>query len=86
MALETQPPPEPRPDPEATEPEAARPQIGQERKAAEQQERERPPEPEPLSEAQQRRLLERVEDDPGQALRSAARGARQADGSGDPVW
>ena len=86
MALERQPPPLPQPIPDVSEPESqAAPPTGQPRKAAEP-ELERPPEPVPLSEAQQRRLLERVEDDPGHALRSAVRGARETGGSGDPVW
>ena len=87
VALKRQPPPQPRPDPEASDPEPQNPSpTAQDQEAAEQQAQERPPERETLSEAQQRRLLERVEDDPGRALRSAARGARETGGSGDPVW
>ena len=44
------------------------------------------PPPPPLSEAQQRRLLERIEDDPGHALRSAAREARRESTGGAVVW
>jgi Ca-activated chloride channel family protein len=87
IALERQPPSQPRPDPEARDPESQNPSpTAQEQEATEQQAQEKPPAREPLSEAQQRRLLERVEDDPGRALRSAARGARETGGSGDPVW
>lgn len=50
-----------------------------------------PPEPAPeaaLSPRQQQRLLERIEDDPSQALRSAARETRRPAGGGGeaPVW
>jgi Ca-activated chloride channel family protein len=46
----------------------------------------RPPEPAPLSPAQQQRLLGRIADDPAHALRAAAGGARGRTRAGVPVW
>jgi tetratricopeptide (TPR) repeat protein len=65
-----EPPPLPLPAPESLPEPSARP----------------PPEMPPLSEPQQERLLERIEDDPGRALRSAAREAEVRGRRGGVVW
>jgi Ca-activated chloride channel family protein len=65
----------PAPPPEPVPPEARQPEA-----------RGGTAEPPPLSEAQQRRWLERVEDDPGRALRSAAGESRNEAHRGGPVW
>lgn len=49
----------------------------------------REPEPAPLSEAQQQRWLERIQDDPGTSLRAAAQAQRDPErrpGAGTPAW
>ena len=48
--------------------------------------RETLPEPAPLSDAEQRRWLERIEDDPGRALRSAAAASSGSERAVGPVW
>jgi Ca-activated chloride channel family protein len=70
---ETSPEPEPEAEPDPTErrEQAATPSV---------------PEPAPLSEAEQRRWLERIQDDPSRALRSAAGETRRPDRAGVPVW
>ncbi|MGH0032749.1 MAG: VWA domain-containing protein [Myxococcota bacterium] len=88
LALAERPPPEPsppppeRPAPAAPPPEPVAPE---EPETPEERRTEAPPPP-PLSEARQRRLLERIEDDPGHALRSAARDARSESAGGAVVW
>jgi Ca-activated chloride channel family protein len=89
LALEERPPPDPSEPPELPEAPSAPPPAASEPSEPEPPEAEAPvQQPAPLSEEQQRRLLERIEDDPAHALRSAARqaDAMRPSGRGAPVW
>lgn len=87
VALAQQPPPEPPPLPDEVGPEDTPPPPAVAEPGEADDEPAPPaPEPPPMSETQRRRLLERVEDDPGHALRSAARDARESRPRGVPAW